>query len=154
MAVSVPSRRKFPETLKKGQPNLVVVDPGKCCVFVYMYGTPGSISLKYFVHGMHCAADVLKTTLALYMEDANLPMPTHEEVLVCSERTTEEEITLLWKRAMGDPNYFRIFTLVHAEKLSYQTCDKALKSLSELSQGRKGLYELLVRAKKKSVHCT
>ena len=72
------------------------------------------------------------------MEDASLPMPTHEEVLVCSEYTTEEEVTLLWKRAMGDPNYFRIFCLVHAERLSYQTCDKALKSLSELSQRKEG----------------
>ena len=68
-----------------------------------------------------------------------MPMPTHEEVLVCSERTTEEEVTLLWKRALRDPNYFRIFCLVYAERLSYQICDKALKSLSELSQGKKGL---------------
>ena len=83
-------------------------------------------------------ADVLKTTLALYMEDINLPMPTPEEVLVCNEHTTEEEITLLWKRAVGDPKHFRIFSLVHAEKLSYQNCDKALKSLFDVIQGQKG----------------
>ena len=84
-------------------------------------------------------ADVLKTTLALYMEDASLPMPTHEEVLVCSELTTEEEVTLFWNRALCDPDYFRIFCLVYAERLSYQICDRALKSLSELSQGKGGL---------------
>ena len=72
------------------------------------------------------------------MEDASLPMPTHEEVLICNEHTTEEELTLLWKRAVGDPNNFRIFSLVHADKLSYQTCDKALKSLFDLTQGHKG----------------
>ena len=72
------------------------------------------------------------------MEDESLPMPTHEEVLVCNEHTTEKEIILLWKRAVGDPNYFRIFSLVHAEKLSYQTCDKALKSLFDITQGQKG----------------
>ena len=81
---------------------------------------------------------MLKTALALYVEDASLPMPTHEEVLVCSKHTTVEEVTLLWKRALGDPKGFRIFCLVHAERLSYLICDKALKSLSELSQGKRG----------------
>ena len=81
---------------------------------------------------------MLKTALALYVGDTALPMPTHEEVLVCSEHTTEEEVTLLWKRALGDPKGLRIFCLVHAERLSYLACDKALKSLSELSQGKRG----------------
>ena len=94
--------------------------------------------MGFCVNFIHCIADVLKTTLALYMEDTSLPMPTHEEVLICSEHTTEEEVTLLWKRALGDPNYFRIFCLVHAERLIYQIHYKALKSLSELSQGNKG----------------
>ena len=71
------------------------------------------------------------------MEDDKLPFPTHEEVLICSEHTTDEEVTLLWKRAMGDPNHFRIFCLVHAELLSYQVCDKALRTLFEFSQGQK-----------------
>ena len=71
------------------------------------------------------------------MEDASLPMPTHEEVLVCSERTTEEEVTLLWRRALGDPKMFRIFCLVYAERLSSQVCHKALKSLSDLTDGER-----------------
>ena len=81
---------------------------------------------------------MLKTALSLYVEDVILPMPTHEEVLICSEQTTEEEVTLLWKRALGDSKGFHIFCLVHAERLSYLTCDKALNSLSELTQGKKG----------------
>ena len=47
------------------------------------------------------------------------------------------QVTLLWQRAIGDPGYKRIFCLLHAEKLSYQVCDLALQSLSELSQGKK-----------------
>ena len=81
---------------------------------------------------------VLKTVLSLYMESKDLPMPTYEEVLICNENTTEEEVTLLWKRAMGDPNHFRIFCLVHAELLSYQVCDKALRSLTECSFAKNG----------------
>ena len=72
------------------------------------------------------------------MEDQTLPLPTHEEVLICNEYTTDEEVTLLWKRAMGDPNHFRIFCLVHAEQLSYQVCDKVLRTLFDFSQGERG----------------
>ena len=36
--------------------------------------------------------------------------------------------------------FTRIFCLVHAEKLSYQTADKALRSLFEVIQGRSGIY--------------
>ena len=107
--------------------------------------------------------NVLRTALAMYMdrEDVALPLPTHEEVLVCSETTTTEEVnnlilrplvvsfidqttlisltqvTLLWQRAIDDPGFKRIFCLLHAEKLSYQVCHKAIQSLTELSQGRK-----------------
>ena len=78
------------------------------------------------------------TVLSIYMESEDLPLPSYEEVLICNEDTTTEEVTLLWKRAMGDPNHFRIFCLVHAERLSYQVCDKALRSLTQCSQGKTG----------------
>ena len=70
--------------------------------------------------------------------DQSLPMPTYEEVLVCSKRTVDEEVVLLWKRALGDPGHLRVFCLMHAERLSYQVCDRALWSLSQLTQGQKG----------------
>ena len=92
----------------------------------------------HFLPSIPLPENVLKSTLSLYKHDTTLPMPTYEEVLLCNEQTTDEEVTLLWKRALGDPNHFRIFCLVHAEKLSYQTCDKALRNLQELSQGEKG----------------
>ena len=66
-------------------------------------------------------------------------MPTYEEVLICNEHTTAEEVTLLWKKAIKDPNDYRIFCLVHAELLSYQACDKALRSLLEYTQGQKSI---------------
>ena len=87
---------------------------------------------------------VLKTTLAIYMESSlesgkhRLPLPTHEEVLVCTEQTTIEEVTLLWKRAFDDPGNKRIFSLVNADVLTYQVCDKSLQELQHLSQNRKG----------------
>ena len=35
---------------------------------------------------------MLKTVLSLFMLCPQLPLPTHEEVLVCSKHTTEEEV--------------------------------------------------------------
>ena len=124
-------KRPFSDkVLKIGEPNLVVTPPGEALQYMYTFDYS------------HCSLtdNVIKTTLALYMEggDQSLPMPTYEEVLVCSEWTTDEEVTLLWKRAINDPYNFRLFCLVHAERLSYQVCDRALWSLNQLSQGQKG----------------
>ena len=101
---------------------------------------------------------MLKTVLSLYMEDKAMPLPSLEEVLICTQQTTEEEVlmrvlifscilyylhcdfkvTLLWRRAIGDPEFKRIFCLVHAEKLSYQVCDRSLWTLDEITQGKSG----------------
>ncbi len=53
------------------------------------------------------------------------------------------QVELLWMRAINDPEYKRIFCLVHAEKLSYQVSDSALRSLAEHSQGRHGNREYI-----------
>ena len=74
------------------------------------------------------------------MEGTGLPLPTHEEVLVCSDHTTAEEVVLLWKRALGDPLCYRIFCLVNAEKLPYHSCEKALFELQQLSQRKRGIF--------------
>jgi hypothetical protein len=112
---AIVSKRTFPKVLKAGQPNLLVTFP----------------------------ENILKTTLSLYMESKNPPMPTYEEVLICYPGTTAEEVILLWQRAFGDPGFKRIFCLVHAEKLSYQVCYKALRILTELAHGRAD-YRLVV----------
>ena len=37
--------------------------------------------------------DVLATVLALYMHDKDRPLPSQEEVLICTSETTNEEVT-------------------------------------------------------------
>ena len=37
---------------------------------------------------------VLKTALSLYMEDKSLPLPTFEEILICTTTTTSEEVRI------------------------------------------------------------
>ena len=48
------------------------------------------------------------------------------------------QVILLWNRALSDPGFRRIFCLVHAERLSYQVSDKALRALAEQSQACEG----------------
>lgn len=71
------------------------------------------------------------------------PLPTYEEVLICTEQTTAEEVTLLWKRAFNDPDNKRIFCLVHAELLNYQVCDASLQELQKQSRGKQGTLYVL-----------
>lgn len=47
-------------------------------------------------------------------------------------------MTLLWRRAIFDPDFKRIFCLVHGEKLSYSTCEESLRELNRLKQGKTG----------------
>lgn len=115
--------RNFPKSLKQGEPNLLVVHSGLL------------IFLTIIIYYVNFVIDqVIKTVLYLYMENEALPLPTFEEVLICNSATTTEEVTLFWKRAMGDPSHFRIFCLVNADLLSYQVCDDALRSLAQCSQ--------------------
>lgn len=48
----------------------------------------------WFIHGMcvMCVDNVLRTVLALFMEDEDLPLPTLEEILICNQTTTAEEV--------------------------------------------------------------
>ena len=39
------------------------------------------------------SGDVLATVLALYMHDKDRPLPSQEEVLICTPETTTEEVT-------------------------------------------------------------
>jgi hypothetical protein len=112
---TVQQTRSLLSDLKRGQPHLLVVPPDQ----------------------------VLRAALSLYMEDSRLPLPTPEEMLICNQNTTSEEVNLLWQRAVCDPDFKRIFCLVHAEKLSYQTADIALRALTEIIQHKAG-YSLVI----------
>lgn len=35
---------------------------------------------------------ILQTALMLYSKDNTMPLPTQEEILICDERTTPEEV--------------------------------------------------------------
>ncbi len=71
-------------------------------------------------------------------ETHQLPLPTNEEVLMCTKNTTEEQILLFWKKALEDPEKMRIFCLVNAELLLYQVWDKSLYVFHQMSKYKTG----------------
>ena len=49
------------------------------------------------------------------------------------------QVILLWRRAIDDPGFKRIFCLVHAEKLLYQVSEECVRSLLWLKQEKDGI---------------
>ncbi|KAM5272726.1 E3 ubiquitin-protein ligase RNF213 [Ctenodactylus gundi] len=88
-----PVERPLPRGLQPGQPNLVL-----CSM-----------------------AEVLPATLAVYMEAPSQPLPTFEEVLLCTPVTTLEEVALLLRRCLTAGCRGRgIYSLLFADQLSYE----------------------------------
>ncbi|KAF7645355.1 hypothetical protein LDENG_00206190 [Lucifuga dentata] len=86
--------RNLPPVLQEGKPNLVL-----------------------------CPADeVFTTTLSFYMASPEQPLPSADEVLVCKEETTEEEVEIFLRRTLGQGskgNWQKIYCFVNPELLSY-----------------------------------
>ena len=48
------------------------------------------------MYPLSCLDDVLRTVLTLYMENEDLPLPTLDEVLICNQATTAEEVNIIY----------------------------------------------------------
>ncbi|XP_028287710.1 E3 ubiquitin-protein ligase rnf213-beta isoform X2 [Parambassis ranga] len=86
--------RNFPTVLQEGKPNLVLCP----------------------------SAEVFTTTVAIYMESPEQPLPSADEVLVCREGTTEEEVEIFLRRALGQgprQSCQKIYSLVNPGLLGY-----------------------------------
>ncbi|KAJ3607854.1 hypothetical protein NHX12_024905, partial [Muraenolepis orangiensis] len=67
--------------------------------------------------------EVFPMTLSLYVNSPEQPLPSTDEVLVCREATTEEEVEIFFRRALGQGskvNQKRIYSLVNPGLLGYE----------------------------------
>ena len=69
--------------VKTGKLNLIAVDTGNHKLITQL------IFLSHFL------ASVWKAILFLYMADPTQPLPTYEEVVICTEETAVEEVKLI-----------------------------------------------------------
>ncbi|XP_062570770.1 E3 ubiquitin-protein ligase RNF213-like [Saccostrea cucullata] len=111
--------RPLPAPLKPGKPNLIVCSQ----------------------------EEVLPMLLTLFMNDQSLPLPSRNEVLLCTELTTTEEVTMFFRRALRqeekDRNHL-IFCLVNADFIRYDVCEESLKEFKEEMRAARTEYSLVV----------
>ncbi|XP_056089655.1 E3 ubiquitin-protein ligase rnf213-beta [Rhinichthys klamathensis goyatoka] len=87
-------KRKIPPIIQEGRPNLV-----------------------------QCSdAELISTTLSFYAESPLHPLPTTDEVLMCQEETTKEEVEIFLRRCLLQgtaSGHKKIYTLVNPGSLNY-----------------------------------
>ncbi|XP_071287737.1 E3 ubiquitin-protein ligase RNF213-like isoform X2 [Agelaius tricolor] len=71
-------------------------------------------------------SEVLSSALAIYMNSPKQPLPTFDEVLLCTPQTSAEQVGLFLRRCLipcqgGD----KIYTMLYADELSYDVSCRA-----------------------------
>ncbi|KAM4802762.1 E3 ubiquitin-protein ligase RNF213-like [Urocitellus parryii] len=93
-----PVERSLPVGLQAGQPNLVICGH----------------------------SEVLLAALAIYMQAPGQPLPTFDEVLLCTPGTTVEEVALLLHHCLAPVSQgHKVYSLLFADQLSYEVACQA-----------------------------
>lgn len=94
--------------------------------------------------------DMLSNLLSIYMASPNKQLPTQEEVLLCTEETSLEEIDLLILRAAQDKTG-RIFCIANVELLKYDTAEATADCIENHTQGLKN-YNIVLLCSSEGEH--
>ncbi|XP_049669068.1 E3 ubiquitin-protein ligase RNF213 isoform X5 [Accipiter gentilis] len=89
-------------------------------------------------------SEVLTSALAIYMNSPNQPLPTFDEVLLCTPQTTAEQVGLFLRRCLipcsrGE----KIYTMLYADELSYDVSCRAEELFQHL-QCYNSTYRLII----------
>ncbi|XP_016335836.1 E3 ubiquitin-protein ligase rnf213-beta-like [Sinocyclocheilus anshuiensis] len=113
-------KRKIPPILQEGRPNLV-----QCPV-----------------------VELISTTLSFYTESPQHPLPTTDEVLMCQEETTDEEVEIFLRRCLGfqgtASNHQKIYTLVNPGSLTYDVSVALVECFEMLERSAGPHYRLVM----------
>lgn len=110
-------RRRLPKGLSSNQPNLIV-----------------------------CPHDeVLTSSISLYMTSDYEPMPSYDEVLLCTPATSHEQVELFLRRCLtpGDTGK-KIYTMLWADQLTYDVSCAMEKCFQKLHSLFKQDYRLVI----------
>lgn len=122
-----PVQRELSHGLQEGQPNLVVCGH----------------------------SEVLPAALAIYMQTPHQPLPTYDEVLLCTPETTFEEVALLLRRCLTPGSQgLRVYSLLYADQLSYEVACRAEALFRRLcTQPHQEHYRLVMVCDCEREHC-
>lgn len=122
-----PVERLLPNGLHVGQPNLIVCGH----------------------------SEVLSAALAIYMHTPHQPLPTFDEVLLCTPGTTFEEVALLLRRCLTPRSRGQgVYSLLYADLLSYEVaCQVEALFLSLCLQPHHSDFQLVMICDSEREHC-
>lgn len=110
-------RRELPKGLMLGRPNLVVCP----------------------------REEILVTCLSVYAVSEYEPLPSYDEVLLCSSTTPYEHVELFLRRCLSTGNMSeKIYTLLYADLLSYEVSYAVEQLFRKLNSGSKKDYKLVI----------
>ncbi|KAM9837888.1 LOW QUALITY PROTEIN: E3 ubiquitin-protein ligase rnf213-beta [Aulostomus maculatus] len=111
--------RNFPQALQEGKPNLVLCP----------------------------SAEVFTTVLSFYMQSLEQPLPSADEVLVCREETSEEEVEIFLRRALrqgSEQSRQKIYSLVNPGLLGYDVSVVLGELFEDLERSASPHYRLVI----------
>ncbi|KAM4037716.1 E3 ubiquitin-protein ligase RNF213 isoform 1-T2 [Anomaloglossus baeobatrachus] len=118
--------RKFHPSLKKGRPNLVLCP----------------------------SSQILSCALSIYMHSFDEPLPSYDEVMLCTPQTSFEEVALFFRRCLT-PGYNgkKIYSLIYADELNYDTAYKSEQLFQQLKARSDDVYNLVIICNSDREHC-
>uniref|UniRef100_A0A3P9I788 RING-type E3 ubiquitin transferase n=1 Tax=Oryzias latipes TaxID=8090 RepID=A0A3P9I788_ORYLA len=111
--------RNLPRQIQEGKPNLVLCPE----------------------------AEVFTTTLSFYMESPEQPLPSADEVLVCTDKTTREEVEVFLRRVFSQGsshNWQKIYALVNPGLLGYDVSEALVEMYEGLERSASSHFRLIV----------
>lgn len=119
-------RRALPQCLQAGRPNLITCP----------------------------RAEVLASALAIYMSSPGQPLPTFDEVLLCTPETSLEQVGLFLRRCLTPSDRGKIYTMLYADELSYDVGCRAEELFQRLlKQSHLDSYCLVILCDCEREHC-
>ncbi|XP_053308819.1 E3 ubiquitin-protein ligase RNF213 [Spea bombifrons] len=99
-------------------------------------------------------SEILSTTIATYMHSSTQPLPSYDEVLLCTPQTTFEEVALFLRRCLTPGCKGRkIYSLLFADELSYETAYKSEQLFQQLQSQGMEKYNLVILCNSDKEHC-
>ncbi|KAM4663579.1 E3 ubiquitin-protein ligase RNF213-like [Discoglossus pictus] len=98
--------------------------------------------------------EILSCTIAIYMHSSKQALPSYDEVLLCTPNTTVEEVELFLRRCLTSGyNGKKIYSLLFADELSYDTAYKAEQLFNQLQAQSGPNYNLVIICNCDREHC-
>ncbi|XP_066560494.1 E3 ubiquitin-protein ligase rnf213-beta isoform X2 [Amia ocellicauda] len=100
-------------------------------------------------------SDILSTALGLYVESRNEPLPSSDEMLLCREDTTSEEVEIFLRRSLGwggPGGTGKIFSLINPGLLAYDVSVTLGEQFEVLQRSSRPQYRLVIVCSVKHQH--